>query len=134
MTVEQAPPDYSNFTANFEIIITGIRTATVGDLTNVIKQVEWTMKGTENGQTFELPQKTELGDPQAETFIPLESITDPAVIVAWVQETDTRIAAIKGHIQSVLNKMIKEAESVATPLPWAPPPPTPAAPIVEPTP
>lgn len=125
MTVEQAAPQPSNFTATFEIIITGIRTGTVGNLTNVVKHVEWTLRGTQEGKTFELSQRTDLAPPDEANFIPLESITDPAVVVAWVEENDTRIPAIKAHIQFVLNRMIIEADSVATPLPWAPVPETP---------
>lgn len=118
----------STFTADFEIIVTGIRTATVGDLTNVVKQVEWTMRGSENGQTFELPQKTDLAAPDSENFVPLESITDPAVIVGWIEATETRIPAIKAHIQLVLDRLVKDAGSVSTPLPWAPAPTEPAPP------
>lgn len=108
----------STFTANFEIQVTGIRTATVGDLTNVVKQVEWILRGTQDGQTFELPQKTELADPDSANFVPLESITDPAIIVGWIEATDQRMDATKLHIQLVLNKMVAENSYTSTPLPW----------------
>ena len=124
MTEQPTPDAQPIFTADFEIIVTGIRTATVGNLTNVVKQVEWIMRGTEQGQVFELPQKTELGDPDADNFVALESIMDPAVIVSWIEAADPRIPAIKSHIQFVLNKQVAEATLASTPLPWAPLPDT----------
>lgn len=128
MAIETAAPEPTTFTATFEIIINGIRTATVGDLTDVVKQVEWTMKGTKDGQVFELPQKTELGDPDPNSFVQLSSITDPQVIVGWVEQNEHRLNSIKFHIQSVLDKMVTESQLAPAPLPWALPlvPPTPA--------
>lgn len=128
MTEQPTPDPQPTVTASFEILITGIRTATVGSLTNVVKQVEWTMRGTEQNQVFELPQKTELGDPDADNFVALESIMDPAVIVSWIEAADPRIPAIKAHIQFVLNKQVAEAALASTPLPWAPVPTEPTQP------
>lgn len=119
MTIEAAPQP-SNFTATFEIIINGIRTVKVGDLTNVIKQVDWTLKGTENSQSFELPQKTIMHEPDADNFVPLASVTSDAII-AWIETVDLeRLPGIKAHIQYVLDKMIAEASAESTPLPWLP--------------
>jgi hypothetical protein len=114
----------------FTITITAIRTTTVGELESVVKHVEWTLKGTENGQSFELPQKTMMGEPDAEDFIPLTSLT-PEVVVAWIEAAEVeRMPSIKAHIQSVLDKMVQEAALDSAPLPWAPAPEpeTPAAP------
>lgn len=111
--------------ANFEITINAIRTTTVGEMTNVIKQVEWTLKGSESGRTFELPQKTVLPDPDGQPFIPLAQLTE-AEVTAWVESNDTRIEAIKSHIQYVLDKEVSKASLASTPMPWAP--------VVEPTP
>lgn len=105
-------------TATFEIIVTGIRTATVGELANVVKHAEWTMKGTESGQTFELPQKTVMGAVDPQNFTPLVSLTSAAV-VAWIEAADERIPGIQAHIQSVLDKMVIESGTTSEPLPWA---------------
>jgi hypothetical protein len=107
----------SNFTATFEIIVTGIRTATVGELTNVVKHAEWTLKGTDSGQTFELPQKTVMGAVDPQNFTPLASLTSAAV-VAWIEAADERILGIKAHIQFVLDKAIAESGTTSEPLPW----------------
>lgn len=118
MTIEAAPqPD--NFTATFTIKINGLRTATVNGLENTVKQVDWTLVGTESGQTFELPQTTNLGDPAAEGFVPLANLTETAV-AAWVEATDTRLPGIKAHIQFVLDKEVAKSVLTNAAMPWAP--------------
>lgn len=107
-------------TAEFTITVTGIRTANVGELTSVVKHVEWTIQGTQDGQTFELPQKTVMGEPDAEDFIPLASLT-PEVVVAWIEAAHEHLPAVKDHIQSVLTKMVFEAALEPASLPWAAP-------------
>jgi hypothetical protein len=124
MTVEAAPQP-SNFTATFTTTITGIRTTTVGELTNVVKHVEWVLKGTEAGQSFELPQKTMMGEPDSQDFIPLASLT-PEAVTAWIEAADAeRMPGIKSHIQYVIDKMVVEASMQTAPLPWAPAEPAP---------
>lgn len=114
--------------ATFETKINAIRTGTVGELTNVVKRVEFTVKGTEQGQSFELPQSVDLADPQSEAFVPLAQVTETNV-VAWVEENFTNMDGVKAHIQSVLDKEVAKAALAEAPLPWAPAPaPEPAAP------
>jgi hypothetical protein len=103
---------------DFTITITGIRTTTVGEFTNVIKRVEWTLKGTLEGQSFELPQKTEMGPVDPENFIALEDMTDPAVVVAWVEAAETGMDSMKAHIQYVLDRMVAEAATESVAMPW----------------
>ena len=50
------------FDATFTIVIDALRTTSVGKLNNVIKQVDWTLTGAQDGQTFALPQTTTLPD------------------------------------------------------------------------
>ena len=113
-----------NFTATFTYKVNGIRTATVGDRTNVVKQVDWTLVGTEAGQTFELPQTTPLADPNGQAFIELANLTE-ADVVAWIEATETRLPGIKAHIQFVLDREVAKTALAATPMPWAPVEPTP---------
>ena len=113
-----------NFTATFTYKVNGIRTATVGDRTNVVKQVDWTLVGTEAGQTFELPQTTPLADPNGQAFIELANLTE-ADVVAWIEATETRLPGIKAHIQFVLDREVAKTALAATPMPWATVEPTP---------
>jgi hypothetical protein len=121
-----------NFTATFTIKVNGIRTATVGERANVVKQVDWTLKGTDAGQTFELPQTTQLADPDGQPFIQLSDLTE-ADVIAWIEATETRLPGIKAHIQYVLDKEVAKATLAQTAMPWAPaseatPEPAPTAP------
>lgn len=114
-------PDYT-------ITIDGIRTATVGELTNVIKQADWTLTGTLEGESFSLPQKTEMGEADPENFIALEDITDPAIVAGWIEAAEPNIDAIKAHIQIVLERMVAEAATDSVAMPWASAPEEPANP------
>ena len=118
-------PVEPTFTATFTIKINGLRTATVNGLENTVKQVDWSLVGTESGQTFELPQTTTLGDPAAEGFVPLANLTE-AGVAAWVEATDTRLPGIKAHIQFVLDKEVAKSALTNAAMPWVP--------VAEPTP
>lgn len=117
----EAAPQPSNFTATFIISVNSIRTGAVGGLTDVIKKVEWTLTGNESGQSFALPQTTDLSEPDAASFKPLAEVTE-ADVVAWIEATETRMPGIKAHIQFVLDKEVAVAALEAKPLPWAPAP------------
>lgn len=131
MTIEAAPQP-SGFTAEFTIKVTGLRTTTVGDKTGVVKQVDWTLIGEESGQRFELPQSTQLPDPDGQPFIPLNALTE-AEVVAWIEANETRMPGIKAHIQLVLDREVAKSALTTTAMPWAPPapeePPAPEVPI-----
>jgi hypothetical protein len=126
-TTPAAAPQPENFTAAFTIKVNGIRTATVGNRTNVVKQVDWTLIGEESGQKFELPQTTALQDPNGQEFIELANLTE-ANVISWIEATDTRIPGIKAHIQYVLDREVAKSALAATSMPWAPVPETPTEP------
>lgn len=105
--------------ATFTIKITGLRTATINGIENAVKQVEWTLAGTEAEQTFELPQTTTVPDPQSEGFVPLANLTE-AQVIAWIEAHDERIPAIKAHIQFVLDREVAKAALNTAVMPWAP--------------
>ena len=107
--------------AIFETKIIAIRAGAVGNLTDVIRKVEFTVKGTEQGQSFELPQVVDLSEPQAEGFKPLAQVTE-ADVVAWVEQNFADMERVKSHIQLVLDREVAKAALESKPLPWAPEP------------
>ena len=114
-------------TATFTIKVTGLRTTTIDGIENAVKQVEWTMVGTEGDQTFELPQTTTVPNPQSEGFVPLQNLTESQV-VSWIEAHETRLPGIKAHIQLVLDREVAKAALATAQMPWAPaqePTPTP---------
>jgi hypothetical protein len=110
-----------NLTADFAIRITGLRTQTVAGVPGVVKQVDWTLSGSEADQVFELPQTTTVPDPDAADFVPLAQLTEPQV-VAWIETHDIQLPGIKSHIQLVLDRQVAQAALESTPMPWAPAP------------
>jgi len=106
-------------TANFEIIVNRILTGTVGELVDVIKKVEFTVKGTEEGQSFELPQIVDLTEPEAASFKPLSEVTQDDV-VSWIESNFDNMDAVESHIQMVLDKEVAKAALESKPLPWIP--------------
>lgn len=114
--------------ATFTITINGIKTATVDGISDAVKQVDWTLKGELEGQTFELPQTTIVPDPTEAGFIPLASLT-PELIATWIEAHEDRMDAIKAHIQYVLDRQVIAATLTTTPLPWAPVVEAPVAPV-----
>lgn len=103
----------------FEIKINNIRTANVGEFTNVVKQVDWTLTGIKEGQEFSLPQTTELADPNGHPFIPLSQLTE-ADVISWIESNEQRMPDIKAHIEQVLDKEVAKNLLISTPLPWVP--------------
>ena len=120
-------PQAPVYTATFTIKINSIRTATVNGLENTVKQVAWTLVGEEADQKFELPQTTNLADPDSANFVQLTSLTE-ANVIAWVEATETNMDGIKSHIQFVLSKEVAKAALADTPMPWVPVVEEPAAP------
>lgn len=106
--------------ATYTIKINGVRTHTLGSLTKVVKQIEFSVVGTEGTVSFELPQTLVVPDADATSFVPFEQLTE-AQVVAWVNEHFEPIDAVKMHIQSVLDKQVAEAALAQQALPWAPP-------------
>jgi len=115
----EVAPQPSGFTGTYTIQVTEIKTKTIENLADVVCSVAWILKGTQNEQSFELPQETILDTPNAESFQALGSLTEE-VIASWIEATDTRMPSIKFHIQSVLDDMISKASFTTSPLPWAP--------------
>ena len=118
--VATAPQEQVNkFTADFTFKVTGLSTITLGDKLNVIKQVDWTLIGNEAGQTFELPQTTQLPEPSGDSFTPLEKLTEVEVI-QWIESNEPSLSSIKTHIQYVLDKEVAKASLAKVSMPWAP--------------
>lgn len=113
--------------ATFEIKINAIRTGTVGGLTDVIKRADFTVRGTESGQSFELPQTVEVADPDPANFIQFANVSE-ADVVRWVEETFPNMEGVKAHIQFVLDKEVAKAAFENKPMPWVPAP-APSAPL-----
>jgi len=107
----------------YSIKIDGVKTKTVGSLANVVKQVNYTVTGTDGDATFSLPNKVTLDDPDPQGFVNFGNLTE-AQVVAWV-EARPELIPVKAHIELVVNKMVEESALTSSDMPWAPPAPSP---------
>ena len=116
--------------ATFEIKVTGVRTHDLGELTKVVKQIEFVVKGTEGIVSFELPQTLTVPDADASSFVPFAQLTE-AKVIEWIEAHFENMPSVHAHIQYVLDKEVAKAALAQETLPWAPPAPeapTPPAP------
>lgn len=115
----ESAPQPSGFTATYTISVTGIKTKTVGDLTDVVCSVNWTLRGVENGQSFEVYEVTLLDDPNPDSFQSLNSLNED-IVVAWIESTETRLPSIKYHVQNEIAAILAKPTLDEPGLPWAP--------------
>lgn len=107
------------FTANFTISINGIKVGNIDNLTDVIKRVDFTVTGTKDSTSFSLPQSIELDNPQANSFVPFEQVTE-ADVISWIEANFTGLTAVKQHIEYALDKEIAKNKFTSKNMPWAP--------------
>jgi hypothetical protein len=96
----------------------GARVASENGLTDVVKEMDITVTGTEGTATFSLPTTVKLDAPEAETFVAFSSLTEDAMI-AWISST-SMLENIKQHIGLVIAKELEKAALTSKTLPWAP--------------
>lgn len=113
----------------YTIKINGVKVKpTLDGLTDVVKEIHWTMQGELEGATFELPQTTVLADPEAGSFIAFADLTEET-LKTWSENTETeRIPSIKAHIDFVLEREAKSKQLSDKTLPWVPAVPEPTTP------
>lgn len=105
--------------ATFTIKVLDIGTTTVGDLTDVVKQVTWTIKCSKSGKSSEEVQYTTiLDDPKPETYIPLANLTEDKV-VEFIINSDIRLPGIKNYLETQLDIEIAKDTLAKPDLPWA---------------
>ena len=106
------------------------RVGSQDSLTDVVKEVEVTVTGTDGAAKFELPVVVKLGAADPESFTSFSSLTEEQMI-GWL-ENDPSIDGTRSHIAFVVAKEVEKLASESKPLPWAPAP-DPAAPVAPPT-
>lgn len=110
--------------------INAARVVAQGDLTDVIKEVEVTVTGTDGAAKFDLPTTVKLGAADPSNFTAFGNLTEEQ-IVAWLDipptpELPSRLEGVKAHIAFVVAKEVEKLASESKPLPWAPAPEAPA--------
>lgn len=99
--------------------INKVRCADQDGLTDVVKQVDFILRGEDAGCSFELPSSIKTGEIDPQDFVQFADLTE-AHVLAWV-EADPTFDSVKSHIAMVVQKMVAEAALEDKPMPWAPP-------------
>jgi len=121
----------------FSYRVNNAMSASQGNLTDVIKQVNFTVIGEDDGAKFSLPTSCELADADPNNFTAFDQLTE-AQIIGWVENLTTT-NAIKDHVAMVMEKEKSKLVLENKRLPWkpvveaAPMPPTDPAPPTPPT-
>lgn len=108
----------------YTIKINGARVHTQGGLTDVVKEVDASMTGTDGEASFTLPFSVQLAEADAETFTAFASLTE-AQLVEWVEAETEKLESMKAHIALVVAKEVEKLALTQKPLPWASTEPTP---------
>jgi hypothetical protein len=113
--------------------VNGVRVIAEGGLTDVVKEVEVTVTGTDGAAKFDLPTTIKLGAADPGSFTAFGDLTEEQ-IVTWLDapptsDVPTPLEGIKAHIAYVVAKEAEKLAMEAKPLPWVPAPePAPVAP------
>lgn len=100
--------------------INAARVVAQDGLTDVVKEIEVTVTGTDGAAKFELPVVVKLGDADPGNFTAFSSLTEEQ-IVSWI-ESDPSLDSTKAHVALVVAKEAEKLASEPKPLPWLPPP------------
>jgi len=110
---------------SYSVKINGVSVVNSGSLSDVVRDVNYTLTGADGDASFELPNTIQLSDPDSSAFVPFDSLTEAAV-VEWVEASD--LSSQKAHIAYVVAKELQRLEAKSKPLPWAPVPEAPTPP------
>jgi len=101
----------------YSVKINGIRVINSGSLTDVVRDVDYTLTGTDGSASFSLPNSIRLANPNENEFVQFNTLTENKV-VEWVEAID--LSSQKSHIAYVVAKELEKLEANSKPLPWVP--------------
>lgn len=97
--------------------INDARVVNEGALSDVVKEVEVTVTGTDGAAKFELPVTVKLAETDPNSFTPFADLTE-AQIASWVDALPA-LDSTKAHIAYVVDKELEKLAMESKPLPWA---------------
>lgn len=106
--------------------INAARVVAQDGLTDVIKEVEVTVTGTDGAAKFDLPTTVKLGAADPGSFTAFGDLTEEQIL-AWLDipptpGMPTTLEGVKAHIAFVVAKEVEKLAMEQKPLPWAPAP------------
>lgn len=106
--------------------INAARVVAQDGLTDVIKEVEVTVTGTDGAAKFDLPTTVKLGAADPSSFTAFGDLTEEQIL-AWLDAppipgVPSTLEGVKSHIAFVVAKEAEKLAMEQKPLPWAPVP------------
>jgi hypothetical protein len=101
----------------FTTTINRVKTANVNNLEDVVRQVDFTVEGALEGKTFSIGSTMKLDDPDPQTFISFNNLTETQVI-AWLDSNTSVMEPLKSHIRFILERQVEESKLQDKTLPW----------------
>ena len=106
--------------------VNAVRVQSENGLSDVVKEVDVTVTGTDGAATFSLPASLKVGSPSPEDFTAFGDLTEEQIL-AWLDAppvpfVPTTLEGIKMHIAYVVAKEAERLAMEQKPLPWAPAP------------
>lgn len=103
----------------YNIEITRTRVKNEGDLSDVIREVDFILTGTDRGCSFQLPVTLKFDAPDSDNFIPFEDLSK-AEVENWIWSKDEELQSYKAHIAIVVARETAKLGLEQKPLPWEP--------------
>lgn len=103
----------------YTVEITRTRVKNEGTLADVVREVDFTLTGTDRGCSFQLPVTLKFDAPDSENFIPFEDLSK-AEVENWIWSKEDDIQAYKAHIAIVVARETSKLGLEQKPLPWEP--------------
>lgn len=106
----------------FKITINSMLTGTVGNLQDIVKQVEYTIVAEKDNQQTSTTNTVQLPTPSLDNFTSFDDLTEEQV-VGWINSLE-QTSSIKNYLKEQLEKKIAESVLQVKRAPWMPPNPT----------
>jgi len=100
---------------SFEHQITRMKLSSVGDLFNVVREIEWKILATDGDFSFQFHHSSLLSDPDPDLFIQFESLTEEQAL-SWLG--DPLSESMRFYLEEQIEKQRKESLLVSTDPPW----------------
>lgn len=105
----------------YEYKIHALRVSNEGELTDVVKEVDISVIGTDEECQFSVPTTIRLTSPESASFVNFETLTE-AEVLTWLESYENSLAPHKAHVESVLVIEVQKNKLTKKDFPWTPVP------------
>lgn len=104
----------------YKIHVNSMLTGTVGNLTDVVKQISYSITASDGPHAVSTSATTQLSDPDPANFIDFNNLTE-AEVIGWLEGLE-QTQVTKVYLADQLAKKISESQLQYKRAPWVPEP------------